>query len=186
MADHYEDGTCSWWHLSQPPPELVAAVGDGWLPGGGRVLDVGCGLGTETGYLASAGWQAAGIDLSGAALAQAAAGHQEAAFLRTDVRHLPLRPNCLDAAVDRGCFHYLPAADRPRYASELRRVLRPGGKLLLRASLRAAGERNDVDEAVIARTFGAWRVEDMERAEVPSDTRMLEVIVARLSVPDSP
>jgi len=43
MADHYEDGTCSWWHLSQPPPELVAAVGDGWLPGGGRVLDVGCG-----------------------------------------------------------------------------------------------------------------------------------------------
>jgi hypothetical protein len=34
---------------------------------------------------------------------------------------------------------------------------------------------------VVARTFGAWRVEDMERAEVPSDTRMLEVIVARLS-----
>ena len=30
-------------------------------------------------------------------------------------------------------------------------------------------------------SFGAWRVEDMERAEVPSDTRMLEVIVARLS-----
>ncbi|HEU5392266.1 MAG TPA: hypothetical protein VFV73_40900 [Streptosporangiaceae bacterium] len=79
MADHYEDGTCSWWHLSQPPPELVAAIGDGWLPGGGR---------------------------------------------------------------------------------------------------------NDIDEAVIARTFGAWRVEDMERAEVPSDTRMLGVIVARLSAPD--
>jgi len=28
MADHYADGTCSWWHLSQPPPELVAAVGE--------------------------------------------------------------------------------------------------------------------------------------------------------------
>ena len=98
------------------------------------------------------------------------------------MRRLPLRPHCLDAAVDRGCFHYLPAADRPRYAGELRRVLRPGGKLLLRASLRAAGERNDIDEAVIAGTFGAWRVDDMERAEVPSDTRMLEVIVARLSV----
>jgi len=53
--------------------------------------------------------------------------------------------------------------------------------LLLRASLRTAGERNDIDEAVIARTFGAWQVEDMERAGVPSDTRMLEVIVARLS-----
>jgi SAM-dependent methyltransferase len=109
------------------------------------------------------------------------AGHPEAAFLRADVRRLPLPPHCLDAAVDRGCFHYLPAADRPRYAGELRRVLRTGGKLLLRASLRAAGARNDIDEEVIARTFGAWRVERMERAEVPSDTRMLEVIVARLS-----
>jgi hypothetical protein len=53
--------------------------------------------------------------------------------------------------------------------------------LLLRASLRTAGERNDIDEAAIARTFGAWRIEDMERAEVPSDTHTLEVIVARLS-----
>jgi hypothetical protein len=44
------------------------------------------------------------------------------------------------------------------------------------------GVRNDVDEAVIGRTFGGWRVEHMERAAVPSDTRMLEVIVARLSV----
>jgi hypothetical protein len=96
-------------------------------------------------------------------------------------RRLPLRLHCLDAAVDRGCFRYLVAADRPRYAVELRRVLRPGGKLLLRASLQAAGARNDIDEAVIADTFGAWRVGGMERVEVPSDTRMLEVIVARLS-----
>jgi SAM-dependent methyltransferase len=182
MADHYADGTCHWWHLSQPPPELVAALGDGWLPGGGRVLDIGCGLGTEAGYLASAGWQAAGIDLSGTALARAAAGHPEAAFLCADVRRLPLRPHCFDAAVDRGCFHYLPAEDRARYAGELRRVLRPGGKLLLRASLRTGGVRNDVDEAVIGRAFGGWRVEHMARAAVPSDTRMLEVIVARLSV----
>ncbi len=182
MADHYADGTCQWWHLSQPPPELIAALGDGWLPGGGRVLDIGCGLGTEAGCLASAGWQAAGIDLSGTALARAAAGHPEAAFLGADVRRLPLRRHCLDAAVDRGCFHYLPAEDRPRYAGELRRVLRPGGKLLLRASLRTGGVRNDVDETVIEGTFAGWRVERLERAAVPSDTRMLEVIVARLSV----
>ena len=60
------------------PVAAAAGAGRGGrrrLAGGGRVLDVGCGLGTETGYLASAGWQAAGIDLSGTALAQAAAGH---------------------------------------------------------------------------------------------------------------
>jgi cyclopropane fatty-acyl-phospholipid synthase-like methyltransferase len=71
--------------LSRPSPELIAAaLGGGWLPSGGRVLDIGCGLGSEAGYLASADWQAAGIDLSEVAIARAAAGHDDAAFLRAD------------------------------------------------------------------------------------------------------
>jgi len=53
----------------------------------------------------------------------------------------------------------------------------------MRASLHAAGVRNDIDESVIAATFAAWNIEHVEGAAVPSDTRMLEVIVARLSVP---
>jgi SAM-dependent methyltransferase len=181
MTDHYADGTYRWWHLSRPSPELISALGDGWFLSRGRVLDIGCGLGTEIGYLAVTGWQAVGIDLSQTAIAQAAAAHDDAAFARADVRQLPFRQHCFDAAVDRGCFHYLGPGDRPAYAAELRRVLRPGGKLLLRASLRAGGVRNDMDEAVIGRTFAGWRIEHMERAKVPSDTRTLEVIVARLA-----
>jgi SAM-dependent methyltransferase len=181
VADHYSDGTYRWWHLSRPSPELVSALQDGWLPGGGRALDVGCGLGSEAGYLASAGWQVAGIDLSEVAVAEAAAEHDGAAFLRADVRRLPFGRHSLDAAVDRGCFHYLAAGDRPRYADELGRVLRPGGKLLLRASLRAAGVRNDIDEAVIRGTFAVWQIGSMQRAAVPSDTRTLDVLVVRLS-----
>jgi SAM-dependent methyltransferase len=181
VTDHYADGTCQWWHLSRPSPELIAALGDGWLSPGGCVLDVGCGLGTEAGYLASAGWRAVGIDLSEAAIARAAAGHDDAAFLRANARRLPFHPHCFDAAIDRGCFHYLAPDDRLSYAGELRRVLRPGGKFLLRASLRTAGARNDMDEAVIGRTFAGWQIERMERAEVPSDTRMLDVLLARLA-----
>jgi SAM-dependent methyltransferase len=183
MADHYADGTYRWWHLSHPSAELVSALGEGWLPGRGHALDVGCGLGTEAAHLAAAGWQVAGIDLSQTALARAAAAHGQAAFARADVRCLPFADHCFDAAVDRGCFHYLAPADRPRYSAELRRVLRPGGKLLLRASLRAAGVRNDIDEAVIGTTFAAWRIENMQQVTVPSDTRMLEVILARVSTP---
>jgi SAM-dependent methyltransferase len=93
----------------------------------------------------------------------------------------PLRSSSIDVCVDRGCFHYLAAEDRAGYAAELRRVLRPGGKLLLRASLRAAGVPNDINENVIAGTFSAWRIERMHRAQIPSDTRTLEVLVARLT-----
>jgi SAM-dependent methyltransferase len=181
VADHYADGTYRWWHLSRPSPELLAALGDGWLRPGGRALDVGCGLGTEAGHLAAAGWQVTGVDLSQAALARAAAGGNGAVFMRADVRQLPFHQDCFDAALDRGCLHYLAPPDRQRYADELRRVLRPGGRLLLRASLRAAGARNDIDEAVIGHTFAAWNIEHMRRAAVPSDTRALEVILARLS-----
>jgi SAM-dependent methyltransferase len=186
VTDHYTDGTYRWWHLSRPSPELLAALGDGWLPSSGRALDVGCGLGVEAGYLAATGWQVAGIDLSQVALARAAAGHDGAAFMRADVRRLPFHRHCFDAALDRGCFHYLAPQDRPRYADELRRVLRPGAGLLLRASLRAAGVRNDIDEAVIGHTFAAWQIEHMQRAAVPSDTRTLEVILARLSTTSPP
>lgn len=186
VTDHYADETYRWWHLSRPSPELLAALGDGWLPSSGRALDVGCGLGVEAGYLAAAGWQVAGIDLSQVALARAAAGHGGAAFMRADVRRLPFHRHCFDAALDRGCFHYLAPQDRPRYADELRRVLRPGAGLLLRASLRAAGVRNDIDEAVIGHTFAAWQIEHMQRAAVPSDTRTLEVILARLSTTSPP
>jgi SAM-dependent methyltransferase len=101
MADHYADGTFLWWHLSRPSPELLAALGDGWLPGSGRGLDVGCGLGVEAGYLASAGWQVAGIDLSETAARRAAAEHGDVVFVRADVRRLPFAPECFDAAVDR-------------------------------------------------------------------------------------
>ena len=183
VTDHYADGTYRWWHLSEASPELVSALGDGWLPGGGRILDVGCGLGTEVGHLAAVGWQAVGIDLSAMALARAAAGHDDAAFLRADVRALPFGADSFDAAADRGCFHYLPPAARTRYAAELRRVLRPGGRFLLRASLRAAGERNDIDEAVIVGCFARWRIDAMTRAAVPSDTRALDVLIARLTAP---
>jgi len=162
---------------------LTSALSCDWLPSGGCALDIGCGLGTEIGYLASVGWQAVGIDISETAIARAAAGHRGAAFLRADVRRLPFGRHCFNAALDRGCFHYLPPPDRPVYACELRRVLKPGGKLLLRASLRSAGVRNDMDEAVIGAAFADWRVEHMERAAVPSDTRMLEVIIVRLATP---
>jgi hypothetical protein len=53
-------------------------------------------------------------------------------------------------------------------------------KLPLRASLRAAGVRNDIDEGVILTTFAQWRVEFMQRTKIPSDARTLDVLLVRL------
>jgi SAM-dependent methyltransferase len=121
------------------------------------------------------------VDLSPVALAAAAGRNHGPGYLQADLLRLPLRSSAFDACLDRGCFHYLPARHRPGHAAELRRVLRPGGKLLRRASLRAAGVRNDIDEDVILATFAQWRVEHMQRTKIPSDTRTLDVLLVRLT-----
>lgn len=133
MGDPYLDGTCCWWHLPDPSPELLAASEDGWLGTAGTAVDLGCGLGTESAFLAAAGWAAIGADLSAAAVRSAAAAHAGVRFVRADALALPLRDASADLLIDRGCFHYVVAADRARYAREARRVLRRGGQFLPRA-----------------------------------------------------
>jgi SAM-dependent methyltransferase len=120
-----------------------------------------------------------GVDLSPVAVATAARLNPGPGYLRANLLRLPLESSVFDAVLDRGCFHDLAAGDRPGYAAEVGRVLRPGGKLLLRPSLRAAGVRNDIDEEVIRTVFAQWHIQQMTRATVPSDTRSLEVLVVR-------
>jgi 2-polyprenyl-3-methyl-5-hydroxy-6-metoxy-1,4-benzoquinol methylase len=71
IDDGYLDGSYRWWHLSLPSPELTDAIASGWFPNVGRVLDVGCGAGSELSVLGGLGVAATGIDLSLAGLRMA-------------------------------------------------------------------------------------------------------------------
>ena len=121
-----------------------------------------------------------GIDLSVDALTIASAEHGSGRFVQADVTELPFTAGSFDAALDRGCLHYLPRDARARYATEVARVLRPGGRFLLRACLRAAGIRNDLDEGVLRSVFVGWRVRSIVSHEITTDDRMMQAIVARL------
>jgi SAM-dependent methyltransferase len=180
VADPYLDGTCAWWHLARPSAELLAARPDGWLGTAGVAVDLGCGLGTEIGYLAASGWTAIGIDLSAGAL-RGAAAHPGVALASADVLRLPVRDGAADLLLDRGCFHYLPAADRDAYAREAHRVLRPGGRFLLRACRAAAGVPTGLDASVIEHVFRDWRIEAITMQDIASDTRSMPALVARMS-----
>jgi SAM-dependent methyltransferase len=182
VPDEYESDVHRWWHLSDASPELLEALGDGWLPAG-RVLDIGCGLGTELGYLGSLGRSVVGVDLSHAALRGATTSHPSARFLRADALRLPFREGVFGSALDRGCFHYLRSGARREYEREVRRVLEPGGRLLLRACLTSAGRPNGIDESTIRRTFSRWGLFALAEARIPSDTRTMPAIVTRLESP---
>jgi SAM-dependent methyltransferase len=169
-----------YWHLSRPSPELEEALADGWLRPPGVALDLGCGLGEEAGRLARAGFRTVGIDRSLTAVSEAAGTRRGVGFVCGDVAALPVSAGAADVLLDRGCLHYLAPRNRIRYEQEARRVLRPGGRFLLRACLFNRGRRNDLGEGVLRELFAGWSFAQMQRRPIPGDTRDMPSIVARL------
>lgn len=94
---------------------------------GGRALDVGCGDGRTVEALAMLGWDAEGVDFDAAAVRRAAArGLRVRAGSLEDARY----PDAsFDAVGMSHVIEHLP--DPPATLREVRRVLRPGGQLVL-------------------------------------------------------
>lgn len=124
------------WEAGRPSPELVDLVDKGRVAAG-RALDLGCGLGTNTIYLAGRGFHVWGLDISPSALrrarGKARAAGVEAHWIEGDARTLPLASASLDFIYDRGCLHHQNGPGVLEYAAEVARVLRPGGRYQLQA-----------------------------------------------------
>lgn len=122
------------WCSASAEPELVRLVVDGVLRAGMRVVDLGCGQGTEAVFLATQGMRVTGVDAQAKAVTMArrlaAFYGVKAAFKKVDAMKLTVRG--FDAAVDRGLFHHLANADYEPYAEVVHRVLRPRGVFFLR------------------------------------------------------
>jgi SAM-dependent methyltransferase len=97
---------------------------------GDRALDLGCGAGDFTAMLAEAGALPLGVDVAEAALARARARHAELEFRLTRIEGpLPLADNVFELVWSSEVIEHV--ADTARWLSEVRRVLVPGGRLLL-------------------------------------------------------
>lgn len=124
------------WDTGIVPPEVVALVASGLLTPG-WALDLGCGSGLSSRYLAEHGFRVIGVDLAQVALARGAAAARAAAlsahFCRSDVADLSFLRVRATFALDVGCFHGVSAERRLNYVTSLAAHLAPGAFYLLYA-----------------------------------------------------
>jgi SAM-dependent methyltransferase len=156
------------------PPELKAFVKEHDGPPG-RALDLGCGTGKNTVYLARHGWEAVGVDISLVAILQARwrafTADARCQFHRADVTDLHFLKDPFDQALDIGCLHSLPLDGREPYASEVVRLTRPGGWYMLYAFTPRPADsavRGIAPEDVEALFGPAFRIERQEGGEDPT------------------
>jgi SAM-dependent methyltransferase len=131
MEEYYEE----LWErlprdLTPPDYDMRRAFLLGEAKRGERALDLGCGEGDFTALLAEAGAAAVGVEIANAAIRRARAKHPGLDFrLALIDRPLPLEDNSFDLVWASEVIEHI--ADTARWLSEVRRVLRRGGRLLL-------------------------------------------------------
>jgi SAM-dependent methyltransferase len=141
------------WDTGRPSSELVQAVEEGTLKPC-RVVELGCGTGTNAIFLASKGFDVTAIDIAPTALrlAEEKAGKAgvRVRWLLADVL-LPPKLEPFDLVYDRGCYHGVRQQNAPRYVEALARLTRPGSQVLI-----LAGNANE------PRHYGPPRIKEEE------------------------
>ncbi len=147
-------------HRAGFPPAFFARLERlGLLRAGVRALDLGAGTGTVALGLAARGASVTALDPAAPMLAQAAARAQELGLALRTVEAKAETTGLPDAAFDLviagQCWHWF---DRPRAAAEARRLLAPGGTLMMAHFdwLRVPGNVVEATEALILKHSPGW------------------------------
>jgi SAM-dependent methyltransferase len=112
---------------------------------GTRVVEIGCGPGRITAHLAGLGLDMLGIDLSPAMIEQARRRHPDLEFRVGQMTALDLPPGGAVGVVAWYSLIHIPPAEHPAVLTGFRRVLAPGGHLLL--AFHAGDERHHITDA---------------------------------------
>jgi len=124
------------WDIGRPQPAFVDLVERGIIKHN-PILDVGCGTGENALFLAAKGFETVGVDGSQLAIEKAKRKAQDrklkATFLVRDALELASLRRQFAAVTDCGLFHTFDDEDRPRFAEQVARALKPGGTYCMMA-----------------------------------------------------
>lgn len=156
------------WDTGRTSSELQQVLRQQAVPVG-RALELGCGTGTNSVWLAQQGFEVTGVDVAPlaieAAQRRASAADVNVRFVVADVFQLPDLPGPFAFFFDRGCYHAVRRNDPERYAPAVARHLAPGARgLLLTGNAR---EPHDPGPPVVT--------EEQLRAELGTEFEILDL-----------
>jgi ubiquinone/menaquinone biosynthesis C-methylase UbiE len=111
----------------------------------GRLLDVGCGDGGFLHRMQKLGWSATGVDFDPKAIENAQVRYGSAiTLLNSDLAHAHFSDDCFDVVTISHVIEHV--TDPPALLAEARRVLKPGGRLVVTTpNIRSLGHKRFQD-----------------------------------------
>ena len=98
-------------------------------PGGGRLLEIGCGAGVQSVAAARQGWKVVSVDFAERMLREGQRQSKQPQWMAAAVEALPFRPHSFDAVLMNGVIGYV--VDPQQALRSVREQLRPHGTFIV-------------------------------------------------------
>lgn len=184
VQDYYDKTAAEWAENGYSEDASLPCLDEflALLPSGGRVLDLCCGAGYETGRIRGKGFDAVGLDFSGESLKIARERNPDIPFVQGDMLADYSHIGPVDGILLSAGLVHIETADLPLAFAQMAKVLKPGGFLL--ASIREGEGKladlsfREIDGEQYDRNFIAHTLEELVtaaeglftyRRELPSD-----------------
>ncbi|MDR3282452.1 MAG: methyltransferase domain-containing protein [Candidatus Methanoplasma sp.] len=151
MQEKDADGECweRFYAEQRRPWRGIGKLGPLKVSPGSKALDIGCGNGKTVAALLDAGADVTGIDVSENAVAQCVkAFGGRAAFAAADCSEMPFEDGRFDCVTAVHVFEHLSEKKAALAVGEIRRVLVPGGSVLVRSFAVGDSRSDGKDENV--------------------------------------